>query len=519
MKFTRSPLAIALIFLSTQCSDFFEIERPPQAPWSSIDEFEQSVIGLYAGLFSGHPWNIAWVNDRIVKTSLGDDVGFVENPEWGYRRNTKEYNVYTERNYPLLYGVISAANHALDFVEQHNGNPYPNETPQVIENNLNRLIGEIHFIRAYAYYVLATTFGHVYTPGGDNSTREFPLHTAFINTVEGARNPKIGTTQEIYDLILDDFKKAKELLPATFIPGVHHSSYEVRANKYAASAMLMRTYFQRGEYDNAKAECDFIIDHNNGAFDLSEDPIEAFNKSSKERGKEVIMVAPFYNTTLPAPNHLSVLNYTWSGGPTGWVETYMAFKTVRRFGWMNDPFNDTTINLVAKVDKRFTQLMKIRLPNAKPRTGVVSEQRASIKNYTTIWTNKYYRGPSGMSTNVPVIRLAEVYLTRSVLRFRAGDRSGAASDLNVVRQRAWDAAIGGQYQPVTGTDITEQMIDDERLIEMFNEADRVDYLRALKKDISLGDRGEGADPYTSENFVWAIPAIELNFNDALSNGS
>jgi len=50
---------------------------------------------------------------------------------------------------------------------------------------------------------------------------------------------------------------------------------------------------------------------------------------------------------------------------------------------------------------------------------------------------------------------------------------------------------------------------------MFNEGDRIDYLRAIKAPIPLGERGSGTVPYSSEDFVWSIPAVELNFNDAL----
>ena len=125
MKSLRVSSLIVLL-LVTSCSDFFDIERPPQPPWGSLDEFEQSVIGGYAGLFSGNAWNMAFVNERIVKSSMGDDVGFVQNDEWGYHRKTSEFNKYTEKNYALLYAVISAANNALDFVALHDGNPYPN---------------------------------------------------------------------------------------------------------------------------------------------------------------------------------------------------------------------------------------------------------------------------------------------------------------------------------------------------------------------------------------------------------
>jgi hypothetical protein len=509
-------LVLGCALICNSCNDFFDIDRPPQLPWTTVAEFERAPIGAYAGLFGGQEWNMAWVNDRIVKASMGDDVGFVENPEWGYQWNSKDYNKYTERNFVQLYRVIATTNNALEFVAQHNGNPFPGAPSSDIENNVNRIIGELHFIRAYAYYILINTFGHAYVPGGDNSGKEIPMPTRYAASVAEARNPKIGSTQEVYDLIVSDLRKAKELLPEQFDASKHHPSYAVRANRFAASGMLMRTYLVKGKYDSALAEANYIIDQNNGAYDLSEDPIQAFNKSGVARGKEVIFYAPFFDLNLPAPNHLSVINHRWSSTKCGWVETYMGFETVKRLGYMTDPESDTTINSTAKNDKRFTQLMAVRYPINKHLPTQEFETRSAISSYTTIWCNKYYRGSNDDRTNVPLIRLAEIYLTRAFLHFINNDKDAAAADLNVVRSRAWDAAKAGTpYVPLTGASLTEQQLDDERILEMFNEGDRLNYLRSIQHNVPLGERGDGTEPYTSEKFVWSIPPLELNFNDAL----
>ena len=67
---------------------------------------------------------------------------------------------------------------------------------------------------------------------------------------------------------------------------------------------------------------------------------------------------------------------------------------------------------------------------------------------------------------------------------------------------------------VTGANITEQMINDERLIEMFCEGDRIDYLRGLKVDVPNGERGPGSVPYTDKGFVWPIPLVERKLNNS-----
>lgn len=514
----KKNIFIAILILtlfSTGCSKYFDLDRPPQNPWNTVEEFERVPIALYAGLWGGDKWNIPWVNWSIVKNSMGDDVNWVGDDTYGYWRKTNEFNSYTDKNILLLYRPIATANNALEFVENNGGNPYPNENAENIENNVNRIIGEIHFIRAYSYFLLQTTFGHAYVPGGNNATGGIPMPTTYAKSIEEAKNPKIGNTQEVFDLIISDLIKAKEMLPEKYISGKHNPSYQVRASRFAASGMLMRVYFLMGDYSKAVAESNYIIDENKGEYDLSEDPIEAFNKSSLERGREVIFYAPYYDLTLPSPQHLSVLNNTWENNVCSWTETHLSESVIKRLNWMNDPLTDTSFKTAARTDKRFQQLFAVRYPVGMAQPGQDVDTRAAITNITTLWCNKYYRGTGLMNTNVPLIRLAEVYLTRSICRLKAGDKAGAADDLNEVRRRAWDATVGGVYPEVTSGAITEQMINDERLIELFSEGDRIDYLRGLKVDISRGERGPGTDPYTSDVFIWAIPDREVLYNEGL----
>ena len=251
--------------------------------------------------------------------------------------------------------------------------------------------------------------------------------------------------------------------------------------------MLTRTYFARGNYAKAKEFADFVIDQNGGDYDLSEDPIEAFNKSVLGRGKEVIMYIPCYDRIYGQKNYYQgCYSHMIFGGPNSWTATLMDYTTLKRIGWMDDPQNDTTINLVARRDKRFQQLFAIReaanVPEEQRVAGRYYETRVNLQ-WRTILANKSSRGPDpGYTdyTNVPQIRLAEMYLTRSICSFKAGEKQNAADDLNVVRKRAWDTAVAGQsYETstnfVTASNITEQMIGDERLIEMFMEGDRIDY--------------------------------------------
>ena len=523
MKRFKIYLVLVILFISGSCKEdtFFKLEHPPQFPYQNVTELEKSVIGLYNHVFANAEWNIAWVNSTILKVSMADDVGFADNREWSYFRETDKENVYLFRNMILLYQTINSANFTLDYLEANNWNPYPGISEADKINNLNRIIGELYFMRGFSYFLLATHYCPAYEDGGQNSDRKLPLRKNYLKDVNDATKPYMGTTKEIYDFIVSDFTKAKEYLPGAFSTGMHPSYQAGRATKFAASAMLARTFFQMHDYEKVKNECDFIIDQNGGQFDLSEDPIAAFNKSDLTRGKEVIMFLAYYDDQVIrcSPSHLSVLNHSFQGQQCIWTETHMSAYALKKLGWMNDPLKDSTLNIVARRDKRFQQLFVKHEKYTPPllrKPGRFYENRKYF-NYRTIWANKTERGPKIQFSNWPLIRLAEIYLTRSVCRFKTGDRAGATADLNKVRKRAWDEKLGGLYTEVNSSEITQEMINDERMIELFVEGDRLDYLRGLKADIGPGDReGYSVEPWNSPKFIWKLPNEEIRLNESIN---
>ncbi|MBX2922796.1 MAG: RagB/SusD family nutrient uptake outer membrane protein [Chitinophagaceae bacterium] len=511
MKKAYRILLFPILILSLAgCKKFFELDNPPQSPWSNVTEFERAAIGIYSRIFSNRSWSTGYIDYSVLTVSSADDVDWVNWPEWGYNRNPGSSFPLAEGIWVWNYQAIAACNDALDFVANKNGDPFPQMSDEDRTKNFNRLVGEFYFLRGFSYYMLMNVFGIPYQPGGDNSKQSIPLITSFAKGTADAKDSKIGTVQELFDQMIADFTKAKELLPAHYESGMNKSYQLGRANRFAATAMLARTYFAVGDYPKAAEQATFVIEQNGGDYDLSQDPIEAWNKSSLDRGKEVIFYVPFYDPLGNiVPYNLTVLNSSAADwGQCGWVEPRMANVTIKRLGWMDDPATNTGIKPAALSDKRFTQLMSVRYPESDTNPDHEHDSRPEIKDKTTIWNNKYYRGDKGFNSNLPVIRLAEMYLTRAACRFKGNNAEGAASDLNVVKKRAWDASVGGAFVPVTADQITQQMIDDDRLIEMFNEPDRIAYLRGLKVDIGPGDRNVAVEPYTSNKFIWVRPPSE-----------
>ena len=523
--------AFIVLTLFTGCKDkaYFELERPVINPWITLNDFDRVPIGAYNKIFSVGGYGDGFSTWYLYKNAEADDVSWISaGDSWGYFRDSQSQKQFLPAVFTLSYQVICSVNDALQFVDDNNGNPYPNLSDNDKTNNLNRVIGELYFLRGFAYYELATVFCNAYVPGGVNDSKQIPLLTKRASSYTEAINTKIGTVKEVWAQIQSDFEKAYQLLPERYLAGKMNASYQAgRATKFAAAAMLARTQFALGDYTKTKGYTDYIIDQNGGDFNLSEDPIQAFNKIVLGRGKEVIMYIPNYDqTTAQQMQLMGAFNSQRGNLVNTWNECNMEAGTLKRLGWLNNPTQDVnaTFNMAALRDKRFSQLMTVREPTSVPVGSQYTDRyyKDTRIKYTVIFANKAFRGaPVGSNsawyTNIPTIRLAEMYLTRSICRLKAGDKTGAASDLNVVRSRAWDATVAKQsYESsdsyVTGSNITEQMIGDERLIEMFCEGDRIDYLRGLKTDVGNGERGPGSVPYTDKGFVWAIPTTETDLN-------
>jgi len=518
-------LMTSLTVLSCVDDSFFELDNPPVSPWPTLTEFENAATGTYWAAFRRSQWSNLKGGPVLLKTVQSDiaqllpgttgDIPFNEMyNRLSDREITKTTNIFTD-----AYRTINIANSGLQFLVDNNGLPYENLSDDDFQN-LRRIEGELLFMRGYTYWLLSTVFLPNY--GEDNNTPYIPLRTTFDEKINGIRNPRIGTVEEIYATIVDDFEKAKELLPERYISGLHHPSYaHGRANAFAAASMLAKVYFMMGKNEEALEELDYVIDQNGGTYVLDQDPIEAFNRDDNTSGNEVIWYALYYDPisrvnafeltsmTLQSFNAKNGGN-TWPNGFSriSWNQFALSDFTLDQIGWLEDPLNGNyTITSEALKDKRFNQLYR-------PLKGFNSDIDADPSEYETIhpqinktvvWCDKYFRGKTrGILTNIPLIRLAELYLTRALLRFRTGNLQGATEDINMVRVRAG-------LDSLVISNLTEDKIHTERIKELAFEGDRIDYLRASKSLIPSGDRpNTQALPPNHPSFIWKIPQREMD---------
>jgi hypothetical protein len=528
IKFSKRTTFLSLIILFIiGCDDeqFFEAERPSGTIWNSVGDIEFSVNDSYKGLFYSNNWTdaqaMAAFRDFVV-SDLSDHIPsklehsaiFWYPRKFDYETTDSE----DEDAWEALYRAVTATNAPLSFLEQKQEageDPFPN-IGVADKETIKRQMGELYHMRAYTYYILSRLFVPPYNPNGDNSKLTIPLKTTFDETPEAIRNPKIGTVQEIYDQMIADFTKAKELIPVSYSsPG--------KATTYSAAAMLYRLHWLMGNKSAALEEINFVMD---GPFDLSEEPIVAWNRNFEDGivAKEVIWeraqtISANFSPKLTA-RMTRAGNYVVNNGGRGddyihsWASTmHFSDWASQKIGWMDPVTKEPTAEAIG--DLRYQQLYWFLKGNISNDQELYPpdeyEQQYPQEKRNAIWVDKYYRATVGWHSQIPLIRLAELYLSRASLRLANGDVGGATEDINIIRNRA---GIGDFIGTLTETDI-----ENERIKEMATEhGDRIFYLVGMQKAIDgnrvdqLGSPVRAIEPPYSDMYA-KMPGAEVNFLD------
>lgn len=459
-------IIFAILFISclgiTSCDDLLDVE-----PQQSVDardaintpqDMQGAVIGMYSIL--GEP-ELYGTNLILLPELQGSE----DNLRWlgtfaGYRqvslKNMTAENSEAQRTWITAYEGINLANiilSKLDVMED------PDER--------DRVEGEALFVRGILHFELVRMYAKAWNDGNPATNPGIPIRTTPVNTeAEAAELPTRNTVAEVYAQVLQDLQAAKELLP---------ERNNERANTYAASAFLSRVYLQQQNYAGARDEANRVIEE--GGFELNPSVTAIFrNDNTAEAIFEIQQNDQ--NNAGSANDGLATFYADLEGVGRGDISVTTEFSD-------ENPNRYTTYDLYEEDDARLNELFY---------EGV---------NFGAITTSKW----TSPGQNIPVVRLAEMYLTRAEANFRLGTAVGATpvQDINTIRTRAGLAPR---------LIVTLPQILLERQLELAFEGFRIHDLKRTETDLNLRDPETreiiGEIAWNADELVFPIPRREID---------
>ncbi|MFD2247043.1 RagB/SusD family nutrient uptake outer membrane protein [Pontibacter ruber] len=321
------------------------------------------------------------------------------------------------------------------------------------EETRNRYIAEMRFIRALAHFDLLRVFGGV------------PVVTTPTTTIPEVQSLPRSSEAQVYDAVIADLMFAAENLG----PAISNAPY--RASSAAAVALLARVSLQRGDNASAEAAADAVI--TSGGYEILPNFGDLF---VREGNAESIFELNF--TTFDA-NGLGSASDPRTGG--------------QKF-YLRQAFFDQFKAAGDQGDVRFAQTTRFE------------GNRNRLLKYEDVAEN---------ADNVPVIRLAEMYLIRAEARARQGTPGAQAdpqviADINVIRERAG-------LSPITGALTNAAALDEillQRRYEFVGEGLRfMDLKRYNLTCERLGFCEEDGEAFRN---LWPIPLQQIEVNPNLT---
>ncbi len=437
--------ALALSFAS--CDKKLDINPTTEVDASTALEtdgdFKSAVVGAYSILGGGALYG----TNLNIMPELQAYEGYAI---WGgtfqsYRQiATKSItiaNADVTRTWVEAYEAINIANLLLE------------SSSKIADADLRTEIeGEAAFIRGILHFELARFYGLPYEAGKQNIQPAVPIILKGVTDSEGAYQlSSRNTVEEVYAQAIKDLTTATEKLT--------ESGSDNKASKYTAMAFLSRVYLQMGQYEKARDLANTVIEESGKTLNTSVTAAFA-NKNTNETLFEI--QANDQNNVGTSNDGLTTF-YSGQTDGTGRADFYINPEFLKSF-------EDTDVR----------------------KTNQIYVGRRS-RNYSGKWTS--------FGQNIPVIRLAEMYLVRAETNARLKTAIGdtPVNDLNLIRRRA-----GASVK----TTATVDQILNERILELCFEGVRIHDFKRTK-------RTTGTFAYNSDDLVFPVPEREMRANKQL----
>ena len=350
-----------------------------------------------------------------------------------------------------FYYTIYSANSAIENINASTG---------MTDAGKRQSIAEARFLRALNYFYLVNAWGDV------------PITTS--SNYEYNNQLSRSAKADVYEQIKSDLLYAQANLGPAYL-GV----YRIRANSYAATALLAKVYLYLEDWDNAVQQATTVL-NNTTDYSLETDLTKTFLIASKEAVLRIeqpgTSAYTFDGTAFVPSSATTVPNYT---------------------------ITDTLFKTFETGDKRKTNWV---------RTATITTAGVPITYYSP-YKYKVISGTGAPLESHMILRLGEMYLIRAEARAQKKQLSDAITDLDKIRSRAGVPLIATTNPGISQTDLLAT-IAHERWVELFAEnGDRwMDLNRTNKAGVTLQNKPN----WRSDAQLFPIPQLDIQYNKNLS---
>lgn len=449
---------------ATSCSDFLT-EEPV------LSQSNELTLSAYTGLDQAgaalcyYFQSDGWYDGQFILQSelrAGNAKNPTSEPGSGRYRGDTQWN-YTSSStsglWSYAYYTISWANNIINNLD---GKTSSDVTQQQIDN----LHAEALFIRALCHFDLVITYAQPYTYQPES------LGVPVVLVTENGL-PARNTVKEVYDQVVKDLLEAEGLMASNYTRASASDAAAV-VSKSAIQALLSRVYLYMGEWQNAADYATKVISSGKYSLASGEDYLGMFSAQVAPAGGEVIFE----------------LYGSQSNG--GWDNS----------GWQHLPY----ITGRSSLDEGSGDICATKDLYDLYENGDIRQQLFNLVD-GDYWVLKYSGKPGGVprATNVPILRLSEMYLNRAEAIANGATVSGASArgDLEAIAEKR-GATVPAQFN-----------VFDERRKELAFEGHIVyDYARN-QKSLTRTDFDELNNkdvPFPSYRWAMPIPLREINAN-------
>ena len=440
--FARAGLVLGVFaLLLVGCDSFLSVD-----PQQSIDENQalstpQNVRAALTGAYDDLSDVDLYGGQYMMSPDLLADNGDVQwdgtfaDPAEIINKQIFPNNGFVEAQWTDAYQTINTANNVLSALNQFSDS-----------QERARIKGEALFIRGALHFELVRLFSKPWNAGDPSSNLGVPLILEPTRSITGEDNVTRDNVQAVYDQVISDLTTARDSLPA---------ANGVFADTYAASAFLSRVYLMQGEYEAAAQAANRVIQ--SGEYSLAPTFAEAFNNSEN------------------IPEYIFAIEVTPQDGGSD-LNLFYASEVD---GGRGD------INILQQHLDRYAA--------GDARGDFFYEDSGTGDTRTQKWQDDEADG-----ANIPVVRHAEMFLTRAEANLRAGTTIGEdpVDDVNRIRTRADLDSVS----TVTVDDVLRQ-----RRLEFAFEGN-------LLHDLKRTGRSIGSIPFDANRLVYPIPQREIDSN-------